>query len=69
MNIFTNNFATTCARDINNTSILMFSGLRYRSETAANNVLADSFLCILMLGCSPMVISGPLNVNRFINCQ
>ena len=28
LNIFTNNFATTYARDINNMSILMFSGMR-----------------------------------------
>ena len=28
INIFTNNFATTYARDINNMSILMFSGMR-----------------------------------------
>ena len=28
INIFTNNFATTYARDINNVSILMFLGMR-----------------------------------------
>ena len=69
INIFANNFATTCARDINNMSILMFLGMRkqilsfvfrknivksifmqiqakttgYRSETATNILLADSF--------------------------
>ena len=36
INIFANNFATTNARDINNMSILMFSGMR-------KQILAFSF--------------------------
>ena len=56
INIFTNNFATTYARDINNMSILIFSGIRkpilsfvFRKKyckvyiLAVNIVFADRF--------------------------